>query len=319
MILTVTPNTAVDHVMEVEQLVLGAAQRCGRSARFAAGKGINVSRALSSLGLPSLALGFVGRADLELFQSLESKLLAIELIALAGETRVNVSILDRSRNETTHLINPGYRTVPADLQALAHALERRLMEGVTAVFSGSLPPGAPSSYYAELIDICRRHGARAVLDTSGEALHAGTMARPYMIKPNLEELESLTGARLRGERDIAQAAVDIAGRGIEFVVVSRGAEGIVIACRNEQRAWKARIAPSSASAAFSKVGSDVGSGDALVAGFVAGLREKRDFQQTVRIAVACGAANLMHGGPGLLHPNDVSNLMARVEIEPFEL
>lgn len=310
-IITVTPNTAIDHVIRVEHLQPGAVLQAGRSRQYPAGKGVNVARTVASLGLAATVTGVVGAASAWLFDTLQSDFIRTSFVQVPGETRTNISIAETAGTSVTHIRTPGYRVRDEDMEHLAGALRDIIETGDIVVLAGSLPDGAEVSLYAILADLCDQAGARVILDTSGPALAAGIAGRPYMIKPNLAELGDLVGRELREpDERVVQAVLEKLELAASLVVVSRGAEGILVKQPGHQGLRKAtlRLSPGK------NIANNVGCGDALVGGFAAGFAQKYSLDETIRLGVACGTANLFTEVPGQCDPETVRRYMAEVEL-----
>ena len=151
-----------------------------------------------------------------------------------------------------------------------------------------------------------------ILDSSGEPLREGLQGKPFMCKPNLDELEYLAGKELwESENKIIEAAREIMKSGIQLVVVSRGSKGILAVKNGVDTTWKAFIDKDKVNLpAICK-----GSGDALVAGFAAGYLENREFPDILRLGVACGAANLLTPCPGDCNKEDINRFESMVKVE----
>lgn len=311
-IITVTANTAVDKLVGFRDTVTNDSQ----TALFPAGKGINVARTVEVLGHEVVAIGFVGRSARPLYETLRSPLLKMQLIEVSGETRINITALDPSTGAVKHIKNPGFKIGSSDQEALNIVLRRNVSARDIVVISGSLPPGADPVTYEYLARECRLLNASVILDSSGDELRSGLKGQPYMIKPNIEELENLLGRPLaKSEIDIAAAAKEIAKEGIELVVVSRGSKGVIVVSRNDDKIFRANVAVEGKSA--SNVA--VGSGDALVGGFAVGVLEHKALPDLIRLGVACGAANLLTLGPAVCKLRDIEELIPKVLIEEISM
>lgn len=270
MIYTVTLNPSVDCVMTVGAIAEGATNRASAQELRFGGKGVNVSRALARMGIPSVALGFAagftGAALAAGFA--DEPLITPDFIALReGFTRVNVKL----RGETETEINaPGPRVAPDEAEAFLRRLDA-LREGDTAIFSGSLPAGLAPDFYARALERLEGRGVRAAVDTSGAALKECLPRRPFLVKPNRQEIEELFGAGA----DPEESAERLCKAGARFALVSLGADGAALAC--ESGVFFAPALPCEG-------GCTVGAGDAMLAGFVAEYTESGD------TAKALGAA-----------------------------
>lgn len=313
-VVSVTLNTAIDHVIKVEHLTKGSTIRALSDTMVPAGKGIDVAVGVATLGQRAVAAGFIGAESRDIFASLRHENVELLLLEVPGRTRTNVTVLERSGLRETHLQTIGYGISAADMDRLYDVLEGALTVGDVAVIAGSLPRDAPEGVVARLVTLCRERGAYVILDGSGRSLEDGLCGKPHMIKPNLLELAEITGCEAdESDQGIARAAEQCRAAGVERVVVSCGRRGIVVV---EQSVWKASV----------DIGRDrqtasVGSGDAVVAAFAAGTIAKWPVEQTIRVAVACAAANLLTELPGRFRVDDVISLLPRtvtqeVQIDP---
>ncbi len=293
MIYTLTLNPAVDYHMTVERLcpdITNAAS--GTSVHFG-GKGINVSRVLGELGVPSVALGFVaGFTGDALEADLRARGLTTDFIRLpAGMTRINVKVW--GKDEETELNAPGPDVPPACMEVLEARLAQLGAED-TLVMAGRIPPSLASDTYAQLADLVAPRGVRVVVDASRAALLAVLPFRPFLIKPNLAELEDTLGRVLRlgdGSPDpvlVAEAAAELQARGARHVLVTLGKHGAFLLDAEGQGH---RL-----SAPAGRIVDTVGAGDSTVAGFLCGVDRGMDSVHALRLAVAAGSATAMSEG-----------------------
>jgi 1-phosphofructokinase len=305
-VITVTLNAAVDRVIEVDGLTLGAHQAGREVSRTAGGKGVNVSRTLAALGVPSIATGFLGRdnrADFRAF--LADPLTTDEFVVLPGRTRENVTLADSRTARETHVRDAGLAVDDAALAALTRKLSRLCAPGRTAVFSGSLPPGLGPVQFVALLDVCEAAGARVAADTSGPALRPLARKRLWLIKPNVAELAELAGRDLPALDDQADAARDLLGR-IDMVLLSRGAEGAALFAAD--LAVVARPAP-----AAGPPRNTVGCGDVLLGAFLACVTKGADRREALARAVAAAAASAASPVAAAFDPRLAEDLLAAVE------
>jgi 1-phosphofructokinase family hexose kinase len=273
-IATVTPNPSLDLRLGVREgrgtiRVTGAGWRAG-------GKGINVSRALRRLGVGTLAFGLAGgRTGTKLAKRLTEEKIPHKFIRIAGETRINTTITDRRAGSEVHLRASGPRVAARELDRLTRALLAFPESPSFWVLSGSLPPGAPADYYRRLI---RRLGSRrCVLDADGEALRLGVEAGPFLVKPNAEEFQRLTGERAGSDAGIRRGARQLLRQGVSIIVVTLGARGAAAVSRDEF----IRVRPSRA-----KITTAVGAGDAALAGILAALQKGASLRAALRSGMA---------------------------------
>lgn len=310
MIITVTLNPAIDEAIAIEEMRLGALNRCALDAVDPGGKGLNASRVISRLGRSTLALGFVAGVTGALVRSrLDAEGVPHAFDEVDGLTRINVMILEHALARRTRLYLPGPRVTAADLGRLYARLEP-IARGAVVVIGGSLPPGLPPAVYGELVEWLHGRGARTILDTSGEPLERALSAGPGLIKPNLEEAVELLGRPIVDDDDAVAAAATFRGLGVDRVVISQGASGAIGV--DASGAWKAR--PPAV-----LVRSTVGSGDSMVAGLAIAMSEGLGLAEGLRLGSAAGAATCAVVGTQLASRGDVERLLPQVVVEPLPL
>lgn len=311
LILTLTPNPAIDVSASVERLQPDRKLRCGPGSRDPGGGGVNVARVAHRLGAETLALfpsgGFVGQLLERLVQAEGVNTLAVPV---QGETRENFTVLDETTCEQYRFVLPGPHLSGAEwmrcLKALA-SIERK-PDFVCA--SGSLPPGAPHDFYARVAEIAESWGVKLALDTSGPALKAALRERIHLIKPNVAELRELVGAALDDEPSLIAACRNLITSGrTEVVALTRGADGALLVTAGE--AWRAEplsIAPVST----------VGAGDSFLGAMVWALAAGQPLEAAFRQGAAAGAAALLVHGTELCRPGDVTRLLAQVTVQRID-
>ncbi len=273
---TLTLNPAIDRTVAVSNFTAGAVNRAEASEDTPGGKGVNVASALAGCGLRVAVTGFLGRGNTAPFEALfSSKKIDDRFVRIAGATRLGIKIVDPVRKLTTDINFPGLAPNPPDIEALRETLAS--MESPWWVLSGSLPPGMDPAFYREIVTSLKERGARVLLDASGESLRHGIAAAPRIIKPNLDELQSLLGAQVTGIDSVIAAARNLIAAGIEMVVVSMGKEGASFVTMSE--ALVARPPDI-------EVRGTVGAGDAMVAGIVAAQIRGLPLEECARLATA---------------------------------
>ncbi len=301
MIYTVTLNPALDRELSVPTLAFDTVLRASAGRIDVGGKGFNVSRMLAALGAESVALGFAGgRTGEALCDGLAALGIATDFVWIAGETRTNISVVDGARHLKVN--EPGPAVSGDELDLLRALVRRRARLGDWWVLAGSLPPGAPDGFYADLIGDIHAAGAWAALDTSGAALRHGCAARPALVKPNADEAAELTGRPVRtpGEALAAARALD----GVAYAAVSLGAAGALLA--HAGRAWHA-------DPPAIRERSAIGAGDSLLAGLIKGLAQD-DPEAALRWGVACGAATAARPGTAIGSREEVVRLAREVVV-----
>ena len=308
MIITVTLNPAIDQTIEIDGLHVGDTNRVLANRWDIGGKGINVARALKELGYEPLAAGFApGAMGRMIEDQLFDSGIGCEFVSVPGETRTNITILDRGNHAHTALAAPGPGVTPDASRALSTRLARRLRAGSWLVLAGSVPPPGEPTLYAELVELAARHDCYTALDADGPVvqrlLELG--ARPTLLKINEQELERLMGAPMRSEEAVWAAAEWLQGRGIRDVVVTRGADGAVaVTAEGRFRATPPPV----------EVVSALGAGDGFLAGLLLGLVRTSDWGYALRLAGACGAAVCCASGPGC-RDVEVHALLAGAHVE----
>jgi 1-phosphofructokinase family hexose kinase len=312
LIYTVTLNTAVDRTIEVPGLRIGGVFSGRTICEQPAGKGVNVSRCLATLGVESIVGGFVGAGELKSFESSFSGApVRVQLIGVPGRTRRDTTLIDPTANSDTHIRESGYAVGAEHVEALRADLSRTVRSGDMVVFCGSLPAGISAEEFAGLLRHAKGLGCKVALDTSGEGLRRGLSARPFLMKPNRVELEELTSGDPRRAPPTALADVVERARpllaSVEMLMVSLGKDGAVLICPAGRWHAVCRLSPK-------EVKSTVGCGDASLAGLLAGLAQGRSAAECLRLGVACGSACALTPMAGLIHRNDVERLLSKTEI-----
>jgi len=187
-ILTVGFNPAIDRILECPDFHVGGHQQAGQIARLAAGKAANVNRALAQLSTDSIATGFIGAGDVEFFHeqlmSAGPGRILCRFVAVGGQTRENISILDPKRRLETHLRDRGFTVTAQEAGLLEGKIAHELKPGDVAIFAGSPCEGLPTRFFGDLIDRCLKQMARVVVDSSGETLRIASQKRIWMLKPD---------------------------------------------------------------------------------------------------------------------------------------
>lgn len=279
---TITLNPAIDLTISIRDFRPGVVNRVDGSHTQPGGKGVNAATALADAGHRVAATGFLGRDNAADFEALFTEK-GIEdcFVRIPGRTRTGIKITDPSRNETTDINFPGFNPTAADLNALMQQLAA--LEAPWFVVGGSIPPGIDAGIYREIIRGLKSRGGKVILDTSGEALRRGIEAAPDIIKPNIHELEEISGDSLLTESAVIEAARGLLAKGIELVVVSRGGEGACFISKNEVLVEH----PPGI-----EIKSTVGAGDAMVGGIVAAQLRKLPLAGCARLATEFSVALL---------------------------
>jgi 1-phosphofructokinase len=256
MIVTVTPNPSIDRTIRIEHLERGALHRATSATAEAAGKGVNVSRALRVEGHDTLAIVPLAEQTAAAYRALLDDAVELAGVAIRGGIRSNLTLVERD-GTMTKVNEPGPPLRRVDVEALLTCAAST--GGTWLVGCGSLPPEAPNDFYASLIRTARA-GRRVAIDTSGDALRETVHGGPDLLKPNVDELEELLGHRIADLGDAVDAAQVIVARGVGALLVSLGADGALYADGSTVLHAEAPI---------DDAANTVGAGDALLAGFLA--------------------------------------------------
>ncbi|HSH77431.1 MAG TPA: 1-phosphofructokinase [Herpetosiphonaceae bacterium] len=305
---TVTLNPAIDRTVTIPNFAAGIVNRVEDMVSTAGGKGVNVASTLADDGHTVAVTGFLGRDNPGVFEALFTrKQIEDRFVRIAGQTRVGIKIVDPVQQQTTDINFPGQAPLPADLDALRERLAA--LDGRWFVLAGSLPPAVDVTIYRDLVATLQARGGSVLLDTSGEALRYAVEAVPRIIKPNIHELEVLTGETLAGRREVIAAARKLLARGIEMVAVSMGKEG---ACFVTAETVVTAQPPDVV------VRSTVGAGDAMVAGIIAGQLRRLPLDICARLATAFSLDAITRIGGDLRSAAEIERLMARVGVDELQ-
>ena len=306
----VSLNPAIDKRLRLDVLEPGRVNRALEAIPAPGGKSAHVAMVLRALGADPLWLGYSGGPNGDaLLQGLRALSIRAEGVPTAAETRMNLEILEEN-GTVTEILEPGAPVTAAEREAFLHAFETalELNQNAIVVMSGSLPPGLPKDEFATLVKIGQQRRARVFLDTSGEPLKLGLQQRPDFAKPNQEEAEWLIGRTIDGNASAALALEDLVKHGPQSAAISLGPRGLV--WRGSGTAGAFVAVPPKLEAA-----SAVGSGDATIAGFAFAASRNLEPAETVRLAVACGAANVLADLPGRVRLHDVERLRGQVHVQ----
>lgn len=307
-LLTVTLNAAVDKTYLVPGFALNHVHRPQETRVTAGGKGVNVARVYQTLGGQATATGFIAGANGTFIEGrLAAENIGNAFVRVPGESRVCIAVMDPVAQTQTEINESGPAVNAADCDALMARLRELLPGACAVVLSGSVPPGAPTSLYRDIVMLAQEeYSVRAVLDASGDMLAEGIQARPFLVKPNLHELSALGIS----SETASQAAVEVRKRyGVSLSLVTAGARGAALA--SNMGIWEAT--PPTIT-----VQSAVGSGDSLAAGFMWALEQGKTPAEALQIGVAAGAANATSYGAGYLDRAQVMALAAQTAVRQVE-
>lgn len=278
MIYTITLNPSIDFIVEVDDFQIGHLNRIDRESKFPGGKGINVSRVLNTIGVPSKALGFLGGFTGGFIQNtLESEGIHTEFVNVEEDSRINIKL---KTGEETEINGQGPTLTEKNIQDLFEKLEV-LQAGDILVLAGSIPPSLPKTFYSDLTRKYSKRGVKVVVDAGGKVLAEVLKDKPFLVKPNHHELSELFGATIHTVEEVIPYGKKVVEMGAENVIVSMAGDGALLFTNGEVY---------SATVPKGKVLNSVGAGDSLVAGFIGTYSKDQDFIKAFQVAVATGSA-----------------------------
>lgn len=281
MIYTITFNPALDYIVRVPDYEEGAVNRASDEKILAGGKGINVSTVLVNLGIENTALGFVSGFTGEVLEDMLSEQgVRSDFIRLDnGFSRINVKIKADCETE----INGQGPDIGKDAVARLYEKLDVLKAGDVLILAGSVPNTLPSGIYCDIMEHLKEKDLRIIVDATGSLLTDTLPYKPFLIKPNQYELGEIIGKTLENEYEIKLAALQMCKRGARNVLVSMGGDGAVLVTEDGRMLR--------AAAPEGNVVNTTGSGDSMVAGFIAGMLEKNDYEYALKLGLAAGSAS----------------------------
>lgn len=281
MIYTVTFNPALDYIVTLDQLNIGHVNRSSTEQILPGGKGINVSIVLNNLGIENTALGFVaGFTGREIEDRVRECGCIADFVHLSdGISRINVKL---KAYEETEINGSGPLITRENLDKLYDKLSV-LKNGDVLVLAGSIPKTLPDSIYSDIMEQLATKGIKFVVDATGELLLNVLKYKPFLIKPNNHELAEMFNTVMEGKEDIVRYAKKLHEDGAMNVLVSMGGDGAILIDENGQ--------VHECKAPDGQVINTVGSGDSMVAGFMAGYIEKGEYAHALKMGIAAGSAS----------------------------
>lgn len=280
-IYTVTFNPSLDYIVSVKDFRPGMTNRTSSELMLAGGKGINVSIVLGNLGIKSTALGFIaGFTGDEIVRRLHNGGINSEFIKINdGISRINIKL---KSIDGTEINGQGPHIDSSHIEQLMNRL-RRLESGDVLVLAGSIPAGISDNIYKDIMDMLKDKGVQIVVDATSRLLTNVLEYKPFFIKPNQHELGDIFNVTLNTQEEVIPYALELKKMGAVNVCVSMGGKGAILVA-DDGNVYKAK-------APDGKLKNSVGAGDSLVAGFLSGWIEKKDYEYAFRKGVATGSAS----------------------------
>lgn len=309
-ILTVALNPAIDKIVTISDFRLAIENRTNHLVTYAAGKGINVARTLKFLGLPSLVVGFAGGANGQnLLRALLLENLEHNFVFIQDETRINLTVQDPESEKLTRILEPGPRIDKKDLASFRHKFSRLAKAHQWIVIAGRGVRGAPHNFYQELVEIAGKAGSKVIVDAADLDLAYALKGKPFLVKVNREEAQVFLKQKLASSLQLKVALKKFLSLGAQVAIISLGARGavafdgkvfLVATCPKVKVVNRANL---------------VGCGDALTAGFIFALEQKKTFADALAVAVAAGTANILSNVPGQISRRHVDRILQKVIVK----
>ena len=281
MIYTVTFNPSLDYIVSVDDFKLGLTNRTSSELMLPGGKGINVSIVLKNLGIQSTALGFMaGFTGKEIARRLEEEGVASDFIQIEeGISRINLKL---KSIDGTEINGSGPKIPKVKVEELMKRLNA-MKEGDVLFLAGSIPASMPDDIYSRIMKELKDKGIMIVVDATRDLLVNVLKYHPFLVKPNNHELGEIFGVELKTRKDVIPYGKKLQEKGARNVLISMAGEGAVLVAEDgqvfEEPAPKGRLV------------NGVGAGDSMVAGFVAGWMEKKDYEHAFHMGIAAGSAS----------------------------
>ncbi|MFL0252862.1 1-phosphofructokinase [Clostridium neuense] len=306
MVITVTLNPAMDKTITVQDFELGKVNRVSKVRYDIGGKGINVSKVLKRFEIPSACTGFIGGGWKDTFEK-ELRNMGIDnyFVEVKEDTRTNIKVVDDKNKIYTDINEPGPRITEKELNDFTNKFKDICNENDVVVLSGGVCPNIPKNIYGTLTKIAKERGAFVILDAEGELLSEGIKEKPDIIKPNKHEFELLLNKKLDSEDDIVYEAKKLINNGLKKVLISLGEKGAILVSNEMVLYGEGLKVP---------VKSTVGAGDSMVAALIYSMINNFDNEETIKFAVATGAASVSLEGTQACDLNQVKSLIEKVNI-----
>lgn len=286
MIYTVTLNPSIDYIVHLNSLTSGITNRTNGEEYYFGGKGINVSCVLAELGLESTAFGFVaGFTGDAIEKGIRNDKIITDFIKLKhGISRINVKI---KADDETEINCQGPNVEDSEFERLLCKIDR-ILDGDTLVIAGNIPNTMPDYVYDKILDRVKDKNVRIVVDATKKLLLNSLKYKPFLIKPNLQELSEIFNVQIKNENDIEKYANELREKGAQNVLISLGKDGAMLIDEFGEK-YKSGVINQ-------KVVNTVGSGDSMVAGFIAGYEKEHSYQYALKLGSACGNATAFLNG-----------------------
>jgi tagatose 6-phosphate kinase len=261
------------------------------------------------LGEEAMAIGFLGGDSGKFIrEDLAASHIAHDFISVTPRTRMCITVMDRSNHTATELVQEASEVEKPAWGKLRQRVAELMPRAKVLVLSGSLPPGAPQDFYAYCVNRATESAVMTIVDAAGEPLRRALASKPLVVKPNRSELAKTLDTPIESENAFRDAIKQLLGSGPAWAVVTEGKAGAIVS--DGEKFWRVRSPKVDAI-------NPIGSGDSLAAGLASAISRGQRLPEACKLAVACGAANALTPLAGMVRPEDVSELIERVEIETW--
>ena len=309
-IVSLSLNPAIDLTYEITSLEHDKKSRATNTHYDPGGTGINVGRALEKLNANSHTCYFVaGTMGSFLDSMLKQELKNAYSLQVIGETRINTTILQQSPPQQYEVNAIGPTISSQQLEKIIDQFLTLCGQGI-GVLTGSLPPGTPDDIYSSINTRLKEQGARAIIDAPVSILKKTFYSKPFLIKPNLHELEVLRNKTLSSINQIATEARFIAQQGISYICVSLGEKGAVLTTPDNSFFCNSPII---------NTHSTVGAGDSMVAGLAHAFAQNRNPSEALKLATACGAGTAKKPGTQLFNTDELEGLLKEIDVKTLDI
>lgn len=310
MIITITLNPAIDKTISISDFKVDHVNKIESQRIDPAGKGINVSKVIKALNGESIALGIIGgETGNEIKRYLNDKGIKNDFVNVDKKTRSNLKIVDYVNHTFTDINEQGAFVNEIKQKEIVNKILEYANKDNLLVLSGSTPEGFDKTIYKEIVEKAQAKGAKVILDASENLFLEGIKSAPYLIKPNVHELEVALNVSIENHSDIVRAARKIIELGVKLVVVSDGGNGSIFVTKEEAFIAKGIKV---------EVKSTVGAGDSMVAAIAYGLDQKLELKDIMVLASAVSTANVMTEGTQTGDLSIIESLKEKVRIEKID-
>lgn len=304
MIYTLTLNPSIDYVLRIEQFDDGQTIRSKSEEKYPGGKGIMVSKLLKNLGAKSINIGFLGGFTGEFIKNkLENLGIDEEFTKISDDSRINVKL---KYDTETEINAQGPQIKEEEIEGFLNYLDD-LEEDDFVIISGSIPKSLGDDFYRVIVNLLEMNNVRFALDTSGKKLFKLSSYKPFLVKPNKDELSEIFEDKIDSDEKIVKYARKLIDQGAENVIVSLGKDGSMFVDNNI--AYKAKPIEG-------KLINSVGSGDSMVAGYIYGYMKGLSKIDSYKLAIACGSATAF--SPDIAEKNLIYQILEKVEVDEWK-